>query len=108
MPQQAEQGGRAKPVIRLLTVREVMDLPDPEWLIKDILVKDSLALLYGPPGVGKSFLALSLAYSVAAGTKWHDRDVDGGAVVYLAVEGGRGLKFRISALRKQLLANCPQ
>src|SRR4029077_19407536 len=35
------------------------------WLVKDILPIGGLAFLYGPPAVGKTFLALDWAFSVA-------------------------------------------
>ena len=47
---------------------------DRRPLLRPVLSTDSLTLLYGPRGVGKSFLALAMAWSVAAGgnfLKWH-------------------------------------
>jgi len=43
-------------------------------LLAPVLSTDSLTLLYGPRGIGKSFLALAMAWSVATGVsflKWH-------------------------------------
>jgi KaiC/GvpD/RAD55 family RecA-like ATPase len=41
------------------------NIPPPEWLIKDKLVRESIGMIYGPSGHYKSFLALDLAAQVA-------------------------------------------
>ncbi len=87
------------PALKFHAITDILSLPDPEWLIRDLLIKGSFAVLFGPPGVGKSFLALSWAFAVAAGKPWHGRNVNGGPVAYIAAEGGGGLKPRIRALR---------
>lgn len=85
---------------RLWTVEELEALPDPEWLIEDILPKGGLGILYGQPAAGKSFLALDWANCVAAGQEWCKRDVKAGDVVYICAEGASGLKLRVNAWRK--------
>lgn len=69
----------------------------PEWLIDGYLPKNALACIYGPPGVGKSFVALDQALCIAAGTPWMDREARKGPVLYIAAEGVRGLAKRIRA-----------
>src|SRR5688572_7498729 len=54
----------------LLTIRSAADLldagPAPRpFILEPILSPGTLALIYGPPGVGKSFLALGLALAAA-------------------------------------------
>lgn len=83
----------------LLTYADLLDLPDPAWLI-DGLVPEGLAVLYGAPGTFKSFAALDWALSVATGQPWHGRDVRGGYVVYIAAEGHGGLCKRVEAWRE--------
>ncbi len=56
-----------------------------------------LQVLYGPPGVGKSFLALDAALHVAAGRPWAGRKVRQGGVVYIASEGASGFRKRVLA-----------
>jgi hypothetical protein len=56
-----------------------------------------MAVLYGPSGEGKTFVALDLALSIAAGTRWHGHTVRVGSVVFLAAEGARGLRNRVRA-----------
>ncbi len=91
------------------TVDDVLNFPDPEWLINNMIAKGTFVVLYGPAGVGKSFLALSWAFAVAAGRSWLDYPVTHGAVLYIAAEGGFGLKPRILAQlqRSQFPAGLP-
>ncbi len=79
-------------------VTDILSLPNPEWIIDCLLAKGSFAVLFGAPGVGKSFLALAWAFAVAAGESWMDRKVIGGPVIYIAAEGFGGLKLRVTAL----------
>jgi hypothetical protein len=89
----------ARRKLRLLTIDELDNLPDPAWLVQDILPEGGLAVLYGQPGAGKSFLALDLALSVAAGRAWLGRPTQRGGVAYVYAEGAAGLKKRIAAWR---------
>jgi AAA domain-containing protein/IclR-like helix-turn-helix domain-containing protein len=82
---------------KVLTFQEVEQLPDPVWLIEDVLPAQSLAVLYGAPGVGKTFLALDMALSIASARKWAGRETTPGAVVYIVAEGVAGLSKRLKA-----------
>lgn len=77
-------------------------LPDLEWLIDGVLPIDALSLLIGEPGVGKSFLALGLAYAVGSGAPtWLGRRIARhGPVIYIAGEGQAGLKGRARAWKR--------
>jgi RecA-family ATPase len=61
----------------------------------------SLVVGYGAPNAGKTHVFLSMAVSIAAGQPWCGRNVRQGGVVYVAAEGGRGLKRRAGAYRKK-------
>lgn len=69
----------------------------PQWIIRDLLEADSLAVVFGDPGCGKSFLALDVACSVSTGVPWHGRRVAAAPVIYLAGEGHNGIRRRLSA-----------
>lgn len=73
---------------------------DGLWLIKKLLPANGLALIYGHPGSGKSFLALDFAFHVALGWPWNGRRTQRGLVVYVGAEGGNGLRNRIVAFRR--------
>lgn len=83
--------------LKILSVAELRALPAPEWLINEILPASSSAFLYGPSGVGKSFLALDLSLSIATGQPWYGRPVKPGKVLYVATEGIWGFPRRLSA-----------
>ena len=72
-----------------------------EYLVKDILPLTGLVLIYGPPKCGKSFWTYDIAMHVACGFAYRGKRVRGGAVVYLAAEGGAGFKKRVEAYRRK-------
>ncbi len=83
---------------RLITTDEMMsDLSPPDWLINDYLESDTLAVLYGAPKSGKTFVVLDIALSVASGVSFHGKPVQQGAVIYVTGEGLSGLKRRTKA-----------
>lgn len=67
------------------------------WLVRDYLEQGAFAVLYGPPGMGKSFFALDLSCCVASGKAFHGFEVQQGAVFYIAGEGHSGLSRRLRA-----------
>lgn len=68
--------------------RDEMDsLPDPVWIVGDLL-PDGFAALWGPSTLArKTFLALDWACSIAAGADWFGRPVRRSPVVYVQGEG---------------------
>ena len=47
----------------------------PDWLVKGILERNTLAAVIGESGSGKSFIVVDIACCIATGTPWHGRDV---------------------------------
>lgn len=82
---------------RLLELAQAADA-GPGYLVKGLLQRGAHAVAYGPPGAGKTFVALDLAYHVAAGLPWMERKTHQGLVLYLAYEGLGGLRKRAIAL----------
>lgn len=70
------------------------------WLVDGYLEADALGMLFGPSGGGKSFVAVSLACSIATGSQWFGCKVKQGAVFYIAGEGHQGLARRFAAWSK--------
>ena len=71
------------------------------WLIKGILQRESLIMVHGPSGGGKTFAVLDMCMSIAAGLdEWMGKRVKSGAVIYLAGEGHAGLRGRIAAWKQ--------
>lgn len=75
---------------RLLSAADLSTLPLPTFLIPGQLMERGLTGIYGPPGSGKSFLALDCALQVAQTQP----------VVYIAAEGLFGIRPRIDAWLK--------
>lgn len=91
-------------------VGELDSIPDPAWLIRDVLPEISLGMTYGSTGSLKTFLELDKALWGAVGEPWaasEAHDLDGFKVarklrtVIIAGEGARGLKRRIAAWAKR-------
>ena len=87
-PLPLEWAGLAEPVL------------DGFWLIDDWLPSNGIAAIYGHPGCGKSFFALSMAAHVAAGKSWAGRHVERGLVLYVVAEGATGFRNRMYAMRE--------
>jgi RecA-family ATPase len=92
--------------VRLYSTEELLRLPPPRWLIDRVIPAGGLVGLYGPPGCGKSFVALDIALSVASGLPWQGQTVEPGFVVYISAEGVAGLGRRVlSWLQRQELSS---
>jgi hypothetical protein len=72
----------------------------PEYVIDGLLETETLGLIFGDPGCGKSFLAVDIAAAVATGTPFHGRATKQGAVFFIAGEGHNGLVRRFAAWSK--------
>lgn len=95
---------RGKARFPIVQAAEFASAPPPDWLIKGVIPRADLAILFGASGSGKTFVALDVAMAVARGTEWRGRRVKAGPVVYVAAEGGGGMRKRLAAYaRKQEL-----
>jgi AAA domain-containing protein len=94
-------GGR-KPEsrIRLIPFDEIKLGTEPRYLVKGIIPREGLVVIWGPPKCGKSFWIFDLAMHVALGWQYRDRRVQRGAVVYCAFEGQIGIQARVEAFRQ--------
>lgn len=74
----------------------------PNWLIKNIIERGSMNLLFGESGAGKSLFALDWAFCIGNGINWHGHKVNKAEqVIYIAGEGHRGLTLRMKALSQK-------
>jgi hypothetical protein len=67
-------------------------------LVDGLLDQGTLAVVYGKPNCGKSFVALDIAGCVASGRPWNGHATESGLTVYIAAEGGAGIHRRVRAL----------
>lgn len=86
---------------RLMTAGDLLRLPPVQWIVKGVLPRDGLAVLYGPSGSGKSFLVLDLLACVVDGREWFGRKVRPVPVTYCALEGEAGLAQRMQAYQRR-------
>jgi hypothetical protein len=70
------------------------------WLVTDFIEHGNWGLVFGASASCKSFLIQELAFCVAAGIPFHEKEVSRGAVLYVAGEGFSGLSRRFKALQK--------
>lgn len=58
-----------RPLLRSLNVRELLELeiPPREMILNPILPAQGLVMLYAPRGIGKTHVALWMAYTIACG-----------------------------------------
>lgn len=90
----------------------VDEQPAPDWLsplgalsraasradmVEDLVPSKGITWMYGPSMSFKSFVALSMASAVAAGSTWMDRNTVESVVVYIGAEGGDALHIRRAA-----------
>ena len=77
------------------------DMPPPQYVIDKLIEHGGLASLIGPPGVGKSSVALDMACHIAVGKAWRGRKVLKTRVLYLPGEGLSGAVQRVKAWEAQ-------
>lgn len=77
-------------------------------LVKGLLDEGAFSVFYGPSNSGKTFVVLDLAYSISIGQDWGGMKTTKAPVLYIAAEGGGGIKKRIAALRQRPGATVPR
>jgi hypothetical protein len=75
------------------------------YLIKGLLPRRGLAVIWGPPKSGKSFVAFDMAMHIALGQPYRDCRVQQGSVAYLALEGGGGFPARKAVWEERKLGD---
>jgi len=70
-------------------------------LVAGLLDEGAMSVMYGESNIGKSFVALDIAFHIATGRPWNGRETKRGLVIYVAAEGGKRFGKRLAALRHQ-------
>lgn len=76
----------------------------PAYLVKGLVPRVGLCVVWGPPKCAKSFLVFDIMMHVALGWPYRGRRVRRGAVVYCALEGAGAFANRVEAFRQVRLA----
>ncbi len=90
--------------MRIVSFGEFVKMPRPNtnWIVDELVPRPGMVQLIGPPKVGKSFLALDLAFKVSRGEPFMGRATKASKVLYLQLDTSekimrdRGLALRNS------------
>ena len=88
-----------EPAFRLVSLQEFVERPQTgPMLIADIVPREAIVVVFGPPKGGKTFSVTDLAMHAAHNMTWHGHAPVGPLkVAFLAGEGRNGLKIRLKA-----------
>jgi len=95
-PIPAEKALLAFPVLAFRDIR--LDLKRRNYLVKGLLPRSGLVVIWGPPKCYKSFWTMDVAFFIAIGQEYRGRRVQQAPVVYIILEGREGLPARKEAL----------
>lgn len=95
--EEIEAAQESAPRFPLLSAADLLALPPLRWRVRGILPTEGLAALYGPPGCGKSFLAIDMLAAIADGRTWFDHATTAAPCVYVGLEGEAGVAQRVQA-----------
>lgn len=89
---------KPKGMVTFTRADEVLrQVDNPDWLIKDVVEKESLMCIFGKPKSGKSFIAIAMAAAIAKGESFYGNESFSKPVMYVCGEGQRGVKRRLAA-----------
>lgn len=92
----SESSAQSKP-FKLLTVAQLNALPPLRWRIRGVLPETGLGMILGASTAGKTFVALDMAAHISLGLDWNGFKTKQAPVVYVALEGERGVQHRVTA-----------
>ncbi|WPZ28252.1 helicase RepA family protein [Sulfitobacter sp. OXR-159] len=84
---------------RLVSLSTIEPVLTNNYMVKGWLDRNCLSMLYGPSNAGKTFVALDIAMHIAVSKSWRGKRVNGGPVLYIAAEGGAGIRNRVAAIK---------
>jgi len=86
---------------RLLDDVDLMHLPDPQFLIDQIIQRKGVGVVYAPSGAGKTTFVAGMMVAVATLPEWFGSAVHHrGSSVYVATEDPQGFKVRLRAAKR--------
>lgn len=103
-PEGEHQPLSTQPRIPLIAFDQIVLGRERRYLVKGLIPRVGLAVVWGPPKCGKSFWTFDVMMHVALGWAYRGRRVHGGPVVYCAFEGQSGFQARKAAFEQRFLA----
>ena len=94
-------GHGAEPRFKLIPFAELKSTTAPSYLVKGLIPRIGLIVVWGPPKCGKSFWTFDLVMHIALGRDYRGRRTRQGDAVYCAFEGGAGFNDRAEAFRRE-------
>jgi hypothetical protein len=98
-----EQIKTIEPRFRLVPFSEIKLGTQRRYLVKGLIPRVGITVVWGPPKSGKSFWTFDAVMHVALGWEYRGRRVHQGPVVYCAFEGQSGIEARVEAFRLRFL-----
>jgi KaiC/GvpD/RAD55 family RecA-like ATPase len=95
-------GGKSKPngSFTLTRLTDIKIGTSPPSIIEDLIPREGLVLVWGPPKCGKTFWCFDMVAHIALDRSYGKRAVEAGSIVYIAAEGEQGIKTRSVAFRQ--------
>lgn len=92
------EGGKEVPnKYKVIPAGEFSQGKPASWIVKGVLPRADVIVVFGESGSGKSFWVLDIAGCVVRGLPWRDRRVKKGKAVYVCAEGASGFRNRLRA-----------
>ena len=91
----------ARDIEKLLWLRDIELITSSNYIVKGLLYAGDISFWFGQSGFGKSFLVTDIAAHIAAGRDFLGRKVRQTGVLIVPLEGQRGAKKRLYAIRKE-------
>lgn len=71
-----------------------------DWLIRGLLPRAEIGVIYGEPGSGKTFWTLDLVGAMVARARWNNLPTRKSSGIYVIAEGAHGFRQRLAAYNK--------
>jgi len=91
--------------IHLIAFDDITLGTERRYLVKGLIPRTGLIVVWGPPKSGKSFIVFDLVMHIALDWRYRGRRVHPGFVVYCAFEGQFGFDARCAAFRQKFLTS---
>jgi hypothetical protein len=101
--EQPPENSDAQPKFTLIPFEQLRATKHTSYLVKGLIPRRALIVVWGPPKCFKSFWVFDLSMSIARNVYYQNRTVKGGTVVYCAFEGADGFRKRADAYRQKWL-----